>query len=551
MYEFLVQHQLDIMLGLSAACLTIAVLLLITDFLSKRRKWILIMMEVTATLLLFFDREAYVFRGVSGKLADVMIPLSNFLVFFLTSQIVLTFNLYLMDLLVVEGKVERIPGRLKFSGIAAIMGMMLSILAHYMGLYYYIDADNVYHRGSGFLIAYIVPVICPLIQFTVIVQYRKIFSKWIFTALTLYIFVPILIGVIQIFLYGVSIVNMAMVIVSICLYFFTYMDINDTVEHAHQIEIENMQGERKRMQRLFDQTAKAFVSAAEKKDEMTRGNAVLIAETARKIAQVTGHDEDYCEKVYYAALLHDVGQVGLPDSVIQSDADPEMLDPEILKAKPLIGEEILSNITEYPYLSQGALSSHERYDGKGYPNGLKGQDIPEIARIIAVADGYISMITRQHHHGAMPEYLAREILIRNAGAAYDPEFADAMVKLIDRESKAGADETEGEPDFACGDYRSYIARGIQAEQKIKKITFECVLHPEASGGLCGPSFILFDSADKRVHRDEKSIEEYRYTEYGEVWFDGHMIQTAARKTEVTRSEKKDGAAAGESGSYEI
>jgi hypothetical protein len=194
-----------------------------------------------ACFLLWFDRLAYIYAGDSGQTAFVMVRVSNFLVFFLTSAIVFGFNLYLIDLLTNEGKLSVPPKRLIFVGAMSVAGMLLAVVAAFTDLYYYFDETNLYHRGPGFLIAYIIPVLGPIIQYTVIREYRKKFSKLIYISLVLYIFVPIVCGIIQIFAYGISIVNMSMVAVSVFLYIFMYLDLNNTVEHAHKIEIEHMQ----------------------------------------------------------------------------------------------------------------------------------------------------------------------------------------------------------------------------------------------------------------------------------------------------------------------
>ena len=251
MFDFIRNHQMNIMLVLCAACATMTIMLFLTKFLSKKRKWILIGMEIIATLLLFFDRFAYIYAGNPTFTGYIMVRLANFMVFSLTSAIVLTFNFYLIDLLRNEGKLSVIPRRLIITGFVSLVGILVVIVSTFSGFYYYFDSQNLYHRGPGFLLCYVVPVICPLIQYTVIFQYRKCFSKFIYTALSLYIFVPILVGVIQIFAYGISIVNMAMVLVSVSLYFFTYLDVNAAVEKAHNIEIQTFKSEQKRMQTIL------------------------------------------------------------------------------------------------------------------------------------------------------------------------------------------------------------------------------------------------------------------------------------------------------------
>ncbi len=542
MFEFIRTYQLDIMLLLCGACGMMAVILLITRFLDARRKWALFLMEIVAFFLLWFDRLAYIYAAQPGPKAYVMVRLSNFLVFFLTSGVVFSFNNYTKLLLdtAIDGKIK--SRRLDVVGVAAVCGMALSVISAFTGLYYYIDENNKYHRGQGFLIAYIIPIICPLIQYTVIRQHRKLLSKLIYTSMVLYIFVPIACGIIQIFAYGISIVNMAMVAVSVSLYIFSYIDVNDAVEHAHQIELQNMQGEWERMERLFDQTAKAFVSAVEKKDNFTEGNAVKIADYALKISQLAGMSEEDCKKTYYAALLHDVGLIGIPDSVIKNDADPATMDIETYRQKPLIGKEILSNITEFPFLGVGANYSHERYNGTGYPEGLKGEEIPEIARIIAVADAYVTMTSKKRYRDARPDFVAREAFIKGAGAEFDPDYAGIMVKIIDEETrgKVHDDITLVEKKLVCGQYRDAISLGIPITSSITVIRFECELDYEFSEGFSAPSIILFDSYDRRVHDNAKSIEAYHYQEYAEIWFDEHSITTAARKIRETRLDQAAG-----------
>ncbi len=543
MFELIRESQLNIMLFLCGACAITTFMLFHTRFISASRRRIIIIMLVVAFFLLWFDRLAYVYAGVPGSKAYIMVRVSNFFVFFLTSGIVLGFDFYLMDWLTHEGEMETAPRRLKVVGMMAGIGMIMAVVAAFTGLYYYFDESNRYHRGHGFLIAYIIPVLCPILQYTVIRQYKSVFRKLIYLSLVLYIFVPIACGIIQIKAYGISIVNMSMVAVSISLFIFTYIDINDVVLKAHKIELQNINGEKKHLQRLFDQTAMAFVSAVEEKDDFTKGLSVKVAGYAEMIARMSGKDDDECRKVYYTALLHDVGMIGVPDKVIKNEADPKKWDYEAMRKKPVIGRDILSRITEYPYLSQGAYYSHERYNGTGYPEGLKGEEIPEIARIVAVADAYVTMMSKKRYRDPRPDFVVREAFVRGAGEEFDPQFAKIMVKIIDSGQGERSQESlvEVEKALVCGEYRDNVSRGIDVATDVRKITFECLRDSDDPEVFSAPSIVLFDSFDKRIHSDSKTISEYHYLEYGEIWFDDHMITTAARRmkvTEFTQNEAK-------------
>ncbi len=518
------------MLLLCGACAVLIFLLIVTRFLTKRRKAILILMEVMALLLLWFDREAYLYAGSAGIEAYVMVRISNFIVFFLTPGIVFAFNLLLTDRLLVEGEMKKIPVRLRAVSFASIGGMMLAVVAAFTGLYYTFDNHNLYQRGPGFLIAYIIPVACPLIQFSIILQYRKAFSKLIYVSSLLYIFVPLGCGIIQVFAYGISITNMSMVVVSIGLYVFSYLDVNNTMQHAHEIELQTMQRVSKRLLRVFDQTANAFVTAVEKKDDFSAGKAVRVADYAKRIAELSGKDPDECQQIYYGALLHDVGVTGIPDSVIKKEEEPDRSDYEEIRKKPLIGKEILSGITEFPYLGIAAEYSHERYNGSGYPEGMAGEEIPEIARMIAVADAYVTMTFPKHYRPARPAFAAREALVRGEGVEFDPHFAQLMVEILDEESRKEVqeDSTAIETELTCTEYRDAVTCGIPIENEILQITFDCTQSGEGEV-FHAPSILLFDSYDRRVHTEAKTISAYGYLEYGEVWFDAHHVTTAARK----------------------
>ncbi|MCR5301756.1 MAG: HD domain-containing protein [Lachnospiraceae bacterium] len=539
MFELIREHQLNIMLNLCAVCTTMAIMLLFTRFLRPGRKRILVFMLVLATCLLGFDRLAYVYAGDSTSKGYIMVRVSNFMVFFLTSVIVFSFNMYVMDILKNDMKLELIPRRMWIVHIMSVIGMLLAAVAAFTGLYYTFDENNQYHRSGGFLIAYIIPVVGPILIYSVIRQYRKQFSKMIYISLVLYIFFPILVGIIQIFTYGLSIVNMAMVLVSVSLYIFTYLDINDEVERVHKLEMDNLLEEHKSMKRLFEQTAMAFVTAVEKRTPYSQGHSKRVASVARTLARNMNKSDDECDEVYYAALLHDVGLAAIPDEVLAETKDTEEGTNEILRQKPVIGGEILDNIREYPYLGKSVLSACERYDGKGYPEGLSGDNIPEISRMIAIAEAYDKMTVKQGSNNPLPEPVVREEFVMGAGDRFDPDMSNLMIHLMDSDLKYVHEEMDEavEKELTCGKYRESVSKGIPVDSTVTRISFKCTPDSTDSKTFSGPSIILFDSFDRHVHRSKKSINAYHYTEYGEVWFDGHGICTGARKMETDKVEE--------------
>ena len=134
-------------------------------------------------------------------------------------------------------------------------------------------------------------------------------------------------------------------------------------------------------------------------------------------------------------LLHDIGKIGIPDEIIHKNS--RLSDEEYLKIRehPVIGAKILETIEELPQLAIGARYHHERYDGKGYPDGLAGSDIPEQARILTVADSYDAMTSKRTYQDVTPQSFARSEIEAGKGTQFDPLIADAMLALIDEDTE--------------------------------------------------------------------------------------------------------------------
>ena len=188
---------------------------------------------------------------------------------------------------------------------------------------------------------------------------------------------------------------------------------------------------KERMERLSRETVLSLAKAVEAKDKYTNGHSERVAHYARLIAEKAGMSETEQDDIYIIGLLHDIGKIGIPDTVLNKTS--KLTDEEfaVIKTHTTIGAEILKNITEMPGIEQGARWHHERYDGNGYPDGIKGDEIPEFARIICVADAYDAMTSTRSYRDILPQEKVRAELVRCSGTQFDPKFADIMVQLID------------------------------------------------------------------------------------------------------------------------
>ncbi|MDO4806576.1 MAG: response regulator [Coriobacteriales bacterium] len=185
---------------------------------------------------------------------------------------------------------------------------------------------------------------------------------------------------------------------------------------------------------LFFDVVSALAASIDAKDTYTNGHSSRVADYARQIAHRYGYSPQREKEVYMMGLLHDVGKIGIPDAIINKPARLSDDEYAIIKTHTVMGARILSNIKKMPSLVYGARWHHERYDGKGYPDCLVGKEIPEEARIIAVADAYDAMTSRRSYRDARPQDFVRRELQNGKGSQFDPVFADIMLAMMDEDT---------------------------------------------------------------------------------------------------------------------
>ena len=423
-------YQLYFMLVLAGACGVLALMTLFTDVLSRRRKTILFLMELSAMLMLLCDRWAYIYRGNVSRLGYYMVRYSNCLVFFFSLFIPFLVAQYLKDLFLHDANFQKAPLCLKLCDWLYGIGLTLLMVAQFTNLYYTIDSFNNYARTPTFPISYAVPILTVILEEFCVILYRKQLSRGFFCSLMLCIVLPTVMSFVQIFVYGVSLITLSTAFMVIIFYIYSLGDLNHTVAKARAAEIESYKESERREAAMFEQTAEALASAIDAKDRYTHGHSARVAMISRQIAKEANFSDKDCTQVYFAALLHDVGKIGVRDEIINKVGKLTDEEFEEIKQHPILGYHILSTIKQSPSLSIGAHYHHERYDGTGYPEGLSGEDIPEVARIIAVADAYDAMTSSRSYRSALPRQTMIEELTRGMGKQFDPKFDKIMLHII-------------------------------------------------------------------------------------------------------------------------
>ena len=375
MLSFMRANQTQIMFVLSGICGMIALFACITRYPSKKRKTAQLIMAISAVVLLISEILGEKYNGDTSLTGYWMVRICNFLVYMTTLTMIHGFALYLADMIRVDLK-QPVPKQLWGTMVFIGIGELLVIISQFTGLYYTIDEMNRYTRSALYPICYIFPLLGTLLLFFVILRYRRQMRTQVWITLILFAIIPLIAAIIQYFFFGLYITDMAIVGMVVVLYVFTLVDTNNTLEQAQQREVQMLKKEQEAIQDLFSQTAIALVSAIDAKDKYTQGHSVRVAEYSRKIAEISGKNEKECDEIYYAALLHDVGKIGIPDYIIN-------------KNRKLTPEE---------YGVNDAMTSNRSY--------------------------------RSH----LSQEKVREELIRCSGAQFDPRFAQIMLGMINQDA---------------------------------------------------------------------------------------------------------------------
>ncbi|MFF7447276.1 MULTISPECIES: HD domain-containing phosphohydrolase [unclassified Streptomyces] len=187
-----------------------------------------------------------------------------------------------------------------------------------------------------------------------------------------------------------------------------------------------------REQAAHQATIRALVQAVDIKDEYTRGHSERVGQASMMIARELGMDEGRIEVLRFAGILHDVGKLGVPTRLLRKDGPLTPEERRVIELHPEYGHEMVRGISFLGEARAAVLHHHERLDGSGYPYGLVGSQIPESARVVAVADAFDAMTSTRSYRRARPVPTALEELQRCAGTQFDPRMVTALVRALGR-----------------------------------------------------------------------------------------------------------------------
>lgn len=181
------------------------------------------------------------------------------------------------------------------------------------------------------------------------------------------------------------------------------------------------------------QTITTIANIIDARDNYTKGHSTRVADYTALLAYKLGMNKNEIEDIHSIALLHDIGKLGIPDSILNKPGKLTNEEYQVMKNHTVIGGNILKDMSMLKDIDLGAKYHHERYDGKGYPDGLKGEQIPYIARIISVADAFDAMTSDRVYRKHLDSIIVINELEKGKSTQFDPVIADAMLSLIKSE----------------------------------------------------------------------------------------------------------------------
>lgn len=309
-------------------------------------------------------------------------------------------------------------------GWLAIFNFIISTILHLTGILDYIETLFVSHA------ILLLTVFAVLFTFALDIKKDK-------KRRNLLAFTGLLAATVSVMIEGIStyfVVSLSGIFVGIGMIILFSLNVLRTAGNIHMMELRRQKKElakrKRQLEKVSLQMIQTLSTTIEAKDEYARGHSHRVAEYAALIAGELGWSSEEIMNLKYAAHLHDIGKIGIPDMLLNK---PARLTPEeysVIKEHTVIGAEILKNISLIPHVAEVARSHHEHYDGTGYPDGLAGEDIPLSARIVAIADSYDAMNSRRIYRNALPPEKIFEEIENNRGIQFDPELADIFLKLL-------------------------------------------------------------------------------------------------------------------------
>ena len=429
-----------------AAILIGAVLLFIvavnyssTNLLSKRFKYFLI-----AALVMYSLDIATVFSNEYAQNLPLFLNMMfNGLFFFSGSVVAVLFLYYTVSIALHDTAIKKRKALYLANIIPLGLYFVALFVNNFTGFFFYFD-NFVYTHGPAYLfvnalsIAYTIESAVIFIIKRKKFNFRQILSTILFYALffgsflvQLFVFPDILLSDFGVAI-GSFIVFFSIETPDYVKLMATLQELNDlkgSLEVQVKDRTDELVTEKESYEKLTLETLSSLARVIDAKDHYTIGHSFRVAAYAKGMADELGFSRDRSEQLYFAGLIHDVGKIGISENILTKPGKLNDMEFEVIKSHSALGGDILTGIYEFPIFASVARHHHERFDGSGYPDKLKGSNIPYEARVVAICDSFDAMTSDRSYRKALTDEVAIKELIAGKGTQFDPALVDTFLTL--------------------------------------------------------------------------------------------------------------------------
>ena len=369
----------------------------------------------------------------------------NGLYFFTGTIVAVLFLYYCIYVALREKKESR--KRLYIINIIILGLYGVSLVANnWLGFYFYFD-NSVYTQGPVYLLVNLISILYLIESIVIFVIKRKHFNQRQKICTTLFFAAFIISFVLQLTVFPKILLSDFGTALGALIVFFSiespdYVKLMATLNELNElkasleIQVENrtheLDEEKKSYEALTLETLSSLANVIDAKDHYTNGHSFRVAAYAKGIAEELGMSFQECEQIYFAGLIHDVGKIGINEGILTKPGKLDDEEYKIIQSHSKLGGDILKGIKRFPIFEKVARNHHERYDGTGYPDKLKGEEIPFEARIVTIADTFDAMTSDRSYRKALGDKVAIQELIDYKGTQFDPELVDVFLRVCAR-----------------------------------------------------------------------------------------------------------------------
>lgn len=442
----------NINFSIASVVITIILILIVslyyssTNVVNKRYK---IFLFATITMILL-DIITVITNDYAHNIPHFLNMFLNGLYFLSGAVVAILFLSYCVSVAFGDNKTDSFRKIITISS-AIILGLygIALFVNNFTGFFFYFDytKDFAYSPGPIYLLVNLLAVLFTLESFVIFVIKRDRFNKKQIVSTILFFASFFISFFLQLFAFQKVLLSDFGIAIGALIVFFSietpdYIKLIRTLEELNElkasleIQVKNrtqeLDLEKKLYEELTLETLSSLAQVIDAKDHYTNGHSFRVAAYAKGIAEELGLGYQECEQIYFAGLIHDVGKIGIKEDILTKPGKLTDEEYKIIKSHSSLGGDILRGIKEFPIFEKVARNHHERYDGTGYPDKLKGEEISLEARIVAIADTFDAMTSDRSYRKALTDEYALMELERNKGTQFDPKLVDIFIKLYHR-----------------------------------------------------------------------------------------------------------------------